>query len=78
MDEMEDDIGTAGNSKTFVPAKRGLSSASLEQAQLGSSGLPDQAPAKKPRKTQNPRWTQAVNLVLIRHLYVPKHMPFIF
>ena len=77
MDEMEDDIGTAGNSKTFVPAKRGLSSASLEQAQLGSSGLPDQAPAKKPRKTQN-SWTQAVNLVLIRHLYVPKHMPFIF
>ena len=77
MDELEDDIGTAGNSKTFVPAKRGLSSASLEQAQLGSSGLPDQAPAKKPRKTPKP-WTRAVNLVLIRHLYVPKHMPFIF
>jgi hypothetical protein len=38
---------------------------------------PAQLKSKKTRKTPNP-WTQAVNLVLIRHLYVPKHDFYIF
>ena len=42
-----------------------------------SSVATAQLKPKKTRKTPEP-WTQVVNLVLIRHLYVPKHMPFIF
>jgi hypothetical protein len=50
MDDTADTGGAAGNSKTFVPAKRDLSS-EVDQAQLGSSEVPSQAQPKKPRKT---------------------------